>query len=417
MTSELDSSTNGHELEAFRQEVVDWLAHNLEGVGSPPDGNDTSEEEFERNHEFLRKLAKQGWYAPGWPTEFGGGGLPREKVEIVHEELDNRVPAFHNVRLPGDIGGGLAGPVWRLGTEEQKRRFLPPILKAETITWELFTEPEAGSDLPGMQSRAVRQGDEYVINGSKIFVGGNFRADQYFVLAVTDPDGSRHGNLSAFVAPSELSGLTVMPMEMMAGHKKNIITMDNVVVPAENRIGNEGDGWSCFGMGVPEFGTVGLPSSGERTLYVLDMLLDYARTTRRNGKRLIDGPRQRAAITNAWVGGQINRLLTERNRLLAMGGDIPGGGSHLRHSYQGAQMSLHRKLYQVELSEAIQQVLGPLSVIGGEDWAPCAGEFEYFQRQAIVNTHPGGTIETQKTRMFRGMASARSLQEIRASRR
>ena len=204
MTSELDSATNGHELEAFRQEVVDWLAHNLEGVGSPPDGNDTSEEEFERNHEFLRKLAKQGWYAPGWPTEFGGGGLPREKVEIVHEELDNRVPAFHNVRLPGDIGGGLAGPVWRLGTEEQKRRFLPPILKAETITWELFTEPDAGSDLPGMQARAVRQGDEYVINGTKIFVGGNFRGDQYFVLAVTDPEGNRHGNLSAFVAPSEL---------------------------------------------------------------------------------------------------------------------------------------------------------------------------------------------------------------------
>ena len=414
MTTDVDRAVDDAELEAFRREVVGWLDAHLDGVGSPPDGNDTNEEEYQRNHQFLRELAQEGWYAPGWPTDYGGASLPREQVEIIQEELVGNVPAFQNVRLPGDIGGSLAAATWQLGSDEQKRRFIPPILRADVVTWELFTEPDAGSDLPGMQAQAVRHGDEYVLNGSKIFVGGNFRADQYFVLAVTEPNGSRHANLSAFVTPSDAPGLTVMPMEMMAGHKKNLITLDNVVVPAENRIGNEGDGWSCFMISVPEFGSVGLPASGGRTPFVLDMLMEYARTTTRGGKRLIDCPRQRSAVTKAWIGGQVNRLMLERNHKRQ---SAPRASTHQLSTYQGAQAAMLGKLYALELSEAIQRVLGPLSTIGDTAWSPYDGELEYFQRQAIVNTHPGGTIETQKTRMFRGMASDRSLQEIKAERR
>jgi alkylation response protein AidB-like acyl-CoA dehydrogenase len=408
MTIDAQHSTGEAELEAFRAEVVAWLEANLEGVGSPPDGNNTSVAEFERNADFWRRLAQQGWYAPGWPVEYGGGGLPRAKVAVIQEELIQRVPAFHNVRLPGDIGGGVAGPVWVFGTDEQKRRFLPPILRAEVVSWELFTEPEAGSDLPSLKALAVRQGDEYVINGTKTFVGGNFGADQYFVLALTDPNGKRHQNLSAFIVPSNLPGLTVMPMEMIAGHKKNTITLDNVVVPAMNRIGEEGAGWRCFMLGT-EFGPVGVPASGERTLFVLDMLLEHARTTTRRGTRLIDRPRERAALTKAWMHGQVDRLMVERGHALRMSpeGGTPARSRERPSTFYGAQAALHRKLYALTLSEAVMKVMGPLATIEDTRWAPYDGELEYFQRQAIVNTHPGGTCETQKTLMFRGMASSR----------
>src|SRR5207253_3932416 len=110
------------EQEAFRREVVAWLAAHLDGVGSPPDGNNTSVEEFERNHAFWRELAKQGWYAPGWPVEYGGAGLPRDKAMIVQEELITHVPAFHTVRRPGDIGSAWAGPGWASGPAERRRR-------------------------------------------------------------------------------------------------------------------------------------------------------------------------------------------------------------------------------------------------------------------------------------------------------
>ena len=413
MSAETGARTPERELEHFGREVEGWLADHLDGIGSPPDGNNTTVEQNKRNHAFCRKLGEKGWYAPGWPAEYGGGGMPHAMANVVQEEVIRQVPAFHNVRLSGDIGGAVAGAVWLFGTEEQKERFLPPILSGEVLSWELFTEPEAGSDLPSLRTTALRNGEDYVLNGTKTFVGGSFGADQYFVLALTDPDGKRHQNLSAFVVPSNLPGLTVMKMEMISGHKKNTVTFDDVLIPSANRIGNEGDGWRCFMVGT-EFGTVGLPGAAERTMLALDMLLEYARETTRGGSRLIDRPRQQAALTKAWMEGQVDRLMIERNERRGRARDVEASGNQSRErpkTYYGAQATLHRKLYGLVLSQAIMKVMGPLATIADEPWAPYEAELESFQRHSIVRTHPGGTVETHKTLMFRGMAASRNLVE------
>jgi alkylation response protein AidB-like acyl-CoA dehydrogenase len=389
------------DLERFRDEVRAWLPGQIDGVGATTDAADLTLEQFQRNRVFLRALGQKGWYAPGWPKEYGGGGLSRPFARVLRQELERAIPHLENCYPLGDIGGALAGAVWLLGTEEQKQRLIPPILRGTTVTWELYTEPESGSDLPSLKTTAVRQGDTYVINGTKTLVGGHWEYDQFFCLARTDPDGERAKNLSVFVVPSGVGGVTITDLDMIAGSRKRTIVLEDVVVPAANRVGREGDGWAAFNsmFAGARFGQVGLGPNQDRDLDVFAMLLAYARTERSAGQRLIEKHGPREAMTKAWMEAQIQRLLRQRNeRLIASGGSF---------TYEGAQVALERKLWDLKLSEAIQHTLGPLANIKDVAWAPEDAEFEYFQRYAILNVHPGGTVEVQKLRMFRGCVAAR----------
>lgn len=386
------------EREAFRREVIDWLREHGRGVGAPPDAADLTHEQFQRNRAFLRALGERGWYAPTWPREYGGGGLPQHLASVIREVLDECIDHLENVHPPGDIGGSVAGALKHIGTEEQKRRFLPPILRGQVITWELHSEPDAGSDLPSLKSTAVRAGGEYVINGTKTFAGGHFEADQYYFLAVTDPLGKRRENLSVFLIPAGLPGVTITDMDLIAGSKKRTIIFQDVRVPASCLIGREGDGWTGFTTGLQEAMSVGIGPNLNRDARVVQQLLDYCRTTEIGGQRLSAAPETQAALIDAYVGFQVQRLLRLRNQWLEATGQPM--------SYEGAQVALGRKLYDLELSRAIHRALGPLSIISDPRWAALAGELEYFQRYAILMAHPGGTVEIQKLRMFRGMSGA-----------
>ena len=147
------------------------------------------------------------------PRPYGGGGLDVDHTIILEEEVDRfglSLPPYY------DSGGRLGSAtilVW--GTEEQKQAFLPPIYRGEVRTWQLLTEPGAGSDLAGVTTAAIRDGDEYVINGQKIFVGSDHGADRIWMIACTNPGGARHENLSWFMIDANLPGITVQPMELM----------------------------------------------------------------------------------------------------------------------------------------------------------------------------------------------------------
>ena len=232
------------EQEAFRKEVRSWLAEHVPVV----DGNPDSDENYPKYREFGRKLGARGWLRSTAPVEYGGGGLSVDHAIVIGEEID-----AYDLGLPPyyDTGGTLGGAsilVW--GTEEQKLRMLPPIFRGEVVTWQLLTGPEAGSDLAGTQTEAVRDGDDYVINGEKVFVGGTHGADYLWTITRTDPDGERHHNLSWFMIPADVPGITVTPMELMGddgegagrGHK-NTIFFDDVRVPAANLVGGENNGW------------------------------------------------------------------------------------------------------------------------------------------------------------------------------
>lgn len=383
------------EREAFRREVRAWLDAHAAGVGGPVDAADLTYEQFQRNRAFLRALGERGWYAPTWPREFGGGGLTPHIAAVIREELEARIPHLENVHPPGDVGGSAAASIWRLGTDEQKRRFLPSILRGEVITWELYTEPEAGSDLPALKSRAERRGDEYVISGTKTFVGGHFEADYLMYLAITDPDAPRRQNLSAFLVPADLPGITVTDQDMIAGSKKRTIIFDGVRVPADQLIGKEGDGWTAFTAGLEGALTLAIGPGLDRDEQVIRRLLDYCRSAEHDGAPLSSQPHVRELLTQIYVDFQVQRLFRLRNRWLAQAG--------LPMTYEATQVSLGRKLFDLKLADTIHHALGPLSMINDPAWAPAEGELEYFHRYAILMAHPGGTVEVQKLRMFRAM--------------
>ena len=202
------------EQEAFRREVNAWLKANVPGgIEHPADPADLTWEQYQLRRDLGRKLGDKGWLWPTAPVEYGGGGLDVDSAVVIEEEIDSfglTLPPYY------DSGGRLGGNsilVW--GSEEQKQAFLPPIFTGRVRTWQLLSEPEAGSDLANVKTQAIRDGDEYVLNGQKIFVGSDHGCDYMWTITVTDPEAKRHENLGWFMVPSHLPGITIQPMDLL----------------------------------------------------------------------------------------------------------------------------------------------------------------------------------------------------------
>ncbi len=186
------------------------------------------------------KLASRGWVAPAWPKEYGGAGLDTKKQFIMNEEFAE-FGAF-NV---GGFGVMMFGPTLIVhGTEDQKKEHLKGILDGSVQWCQGWSEPNAGSDVASVQTRAIRDGDDYVINGQKIWTTGAQFADMMYMLARTDPDAPKHRGISYFMLDMKAPGVTVRPLVTMAGSATfNEVFFENVRVPARNRLGEENRGW------------------------------------------------------------------------------------------------------------------------------------------------------------------------------
>ena len=185
-------------------------------------------------------LYDAGLIVPHWPAPYGLSADPMHQI-IIDEELDRA-----GVRRPSNpIGIGWAAPtILQAGTEEQKARFLPGLLTGRDIYCQMFSEPDAGSDLAALGTRAVRDGDEYVVNGAKIWTSGGHYSKYGILIARTDPDAPKHKGISYFVCPTDLPGLTMTPIvDMTTAYSFNATFFDDVRIPVENRIGDENDGW------------------------------------------------------------------------------------------------------------------------------------------------------------------------------
>ncbi len=217
------------EQQDFRQEVRSWLEKNIpEAMQAPVDRLDLSEEQYHFWRGMHQQLAAKGWLYPTYPQEYGGGGLSGEHETILLEE-------FERARVQRSFTNGLVFPtllVW--GTEEQKQKFLKPLLTAEKVAFQNFSEPNAGSDLASLQSRAVRDGDDWIITGQKTWISGHGECDYLFGPIVTDPDSPRHRNLGYFLIPSPLAGLEMRRLNLLTGHDQSFIFMDHVRVPGDH---------------------------------------------------------------------------------------------------------------------------------------------------------------------------------------
>ena len=258
---------------AFQREVTDFIEQGL------PPGWDTEHESFEEGlaieRDVMTRLAAKRWLALPWPKEYGGLGASPMQQLIFNEQM-----AYHGV--PGTVNMGVAwvGPVVMLyGREDQKAQYLSRIADGTDLWCTLYSEPSAGSDLAAMQTRAVRDGDDYVINGQKIWTSFGHYADWGWLAVRTDPDVPKHKGISTFAIKMDTPGITIRPLVNMAGtHEFNEVFFEDVRVPATNLVGEENRGWYNVAVGLDfERSSIGATSNSRR---MVDDLVTYLRETK-----------------------------------------------------------------------------------------------------------------------------------------
>jgi len=394
------------EQEEFRKEVHAFIEENaykeslevVDPMKIPP-------EMWNKGREIQRKLGAKGWYAPGYDKKYGGGGLDREHRAMLAEE-------FAKIRLERRWPAALAGStevsaihtsgLMSFGTEDQKRRLLPPLLKGEWYGFQAFTEPDAGTDEASMKSTAVRKGDVYVINGTKVFIGHSpppIHPDYLYWPAVTDATAPRHENISAFFVPGNLPGITYTSLDLIAAEgSKWEVTCEDVQCPADRLIGEENKGWLVTQATLAaEHGGGGVVATRLSSLTL--RFIDYCKETKRNGQPISRDLMVQDLLVKLYIEDQVSRLWGLRNFAMASG-QIP------RVRYTGTQTSLHDKRHSPELGKAFMEILGPHCLIDDLELKVLIGEVEHQVRLADV-THIGGTPETQQIMMSRGLGLGR----------
>jgi alkylation response protein AidB-like acyl-CoA dehydrogenase len=371
------------DMEELRAEVRAWLVANLPweyGVGLPPRFENLAEEvAFGRR--WQAKLAEAGWVGVTWPTTYGGRGLGPAANFVVQEELARaRAP-----ELVGRIGVNLAGPTLLAhGTEEQKRRWLPKVLPAEELWCQLFSEPDAGSDLASVRTTARRSGDGWVLEGTKVWTSYAQFADWGICLARSDPEAPRHHGLSFFVVDMHAPGVEVRPLvQITAEAEFNEVHLQEVVVPYDQLVGEPGRGWAVAGSTLSHERGVN-PRQLVIHLQHLDELL---RTAADRGA--FDDVRLRRRLAQAYVEVRLFQLHNWRSLSRLQRGREPGPEGSLL------------KLYWSEMSKRLHglalDVLGPAAPLWhGASGNPGDGSWQrawlYYQASSIF----AGTNEIQR---------------------
>jgi 3-oxocholest-4-en-26-oyl-CoA dehydrogenase alpha subunit len=318
-----------------------------------------------------------------WPQEWGGEGAGHMKQLVYNEEM-----AFYDAPA-NDLGVDRVGPTIMLyGTDEQKQRFLPPIVKGEAVWCQGFSEPGSGSDLASLQTRAVEDGDTFVINGSKIWTSLAHLAQQMILLARTDPDAPKHKGISYFLLDMKTPGIEVRPLvDMLGRHQFNQVFFDNVRVPRDCLLGEINRGW-YVATATLDFERSGIQRViGSYRNY--QQLLDHARETPRNGARVIDDPLVRNKLADLKIEFEVGRLLSYRVAWMQSQSIIP--------NYEASVSKMFGSELAQRLANAGVQILG----LGGQlapdsPYAPLAGRFESLYLGAAALTVAAGTSEVMR---------------------
>ena len=377
---------------SFRQEARDWLEDNCPpSIRRPPgpnEGTGGGRRATYPNPEaklWLDRMAERGWTAPMWPKEYGGGGLDREQATVLAEEL-RRIKA-----RPAHTGMGLSmiGPaLLEFGTEEQKHEHLPKIVRGEIWWCQGYSEPGSGSDLASLKTRAVDDGDDFIVNGSKIWTSGANFADWMFCLVRTDPDRPKHQGISFVLFDMETPGVTVKPIRLISGASPFCETfLDDVRVPKRNLVGERGQGWTV-GKRLLQYERTSIGGMGGSASPGGNPLADLAR------RYLGD---EGGRIANANIREQvIDHRVTDR----AFGLTVRRNGEELRSGRAPTFLSSMFKLYGTEQNKARLELM--LAIQGSQmlGW-----EGDAFNRRELSSTREwlrsransieGGTSEVQ----------------------
>ena len=381
------------ELNEFRSQVSAWVTSN-----NPTDPGFLLPQSFmevgtEQQLEFLRewqhKVWSAGYLGMAWPKQYGGGDLPPIYQQIADEEMARqRVPIIFNT-----IGLGWAGPlIIDIGSEQEKATYLKGILSGEDIWCQGFSEPDHGSDLGSIQTKAVRDGDEYVINGTKIWTTHGNYAKYMILLARTNPDSeSRYAGLSYFLAPMRIPGIEAHPIKKLTGeYGFNETFFTNARIPADCLMGEEGQGWKIAVRTLQyERGAAAGSAGGPSLLPITtEDLIEMTKTLRRDGQPLIQDPIVRDQLVKLIMEEQCIHLNSKRAKIPELNADYPGS-LLLSKKLRGTEFSRRMRQYAVSL----QGANGSLYV--GDDDAIQGGFWQraYFSNFSV--TIGGGTSQIQ----------------------
>lgn len=383
------------EEEAFRQEVRsfvrrEWPQDAGGGAESPLGyGGGRGPEEILG---FQKKLAQKGWLTLAWPKESGGMGAGHFKQLIYNEEM-----AYHRAPQQFGVGPDRVGPTIILfGSEEQKSQHLPRIASADVVWCQGFSEPGSGSDLASLQTAAAAEGDDFVVNGQKIWTSLANIADWMILLARTDPEAPKHKGISYFLLDMKTPGITTRPLVDMTGRQTfNQVFFDNVRVPRTCLVGELNRGWYVAAATLDfERSGINRVVAGFRTF---EELVEYAAQEKRDGGAVIDDTRVRAKLAELAIEFTAGRMLAYRVASMQAKGLIPNAE---------ASMS---KLYGSELQQRLAK--GGIEILGlggqlkpGGKWAPLAGRISDYYVASVATTIAAGTSE-----VMRGIIAGRGL--------
>ncbi len=370
--------------EAFRQEVRTFLEKELpkDWVGSMDESGTTENPEIER--QMRKRLVEKNWLALPWPKKYGGYGADIMKQLVMNEEM-----GYH--RAPGRDGQGigLIGPCIMVhGSEEQKKEHLGKIARGEVVWCQGFSEPGAGSDLASLQTRADADGDDYVINGSKIWTTLAHKSDWIHILTRTDQNAPKHKGISYFLLDMKTPGIEIRPLINMAGsHGFNQVFFTDVRVPKRNMLGDANRGWYVATTTLDfERSMIGFAAGMRRTM---DDAIAALRQLKINGRSPLGDPLVRHKLADLNIGIQISRMLAYRVAWMQHKGLVPNMEASVN------------KCYSTEMSQRLVRTLLPMfqhygMIAPKQKYAIMHGRLENTYMTTIPSTIAAGASEIQR---------------------
>jgi alkylation response protein AidB-like acyl-CoA dehydrogenase len=366
----------------FRDKFRAWLKTNVPEEWKGGTSAEDRDDYIEYLRDWQRKLYEGGWAGISWPKEYGGRGATLMEQAIFQEELARAGAP----QLIGTIGLSLVGPtIIAMGTDEQKSRYLPKILSGEEIWCQGFSEPNAGSDLAAIGTKAIRDGDDFIVNGQKIWTSFAQLANLCLLLVRTDTEAPKHKGITCLLADMHSEGVSVRPLRQMSGDSGfNEVFFSNVRVPVTQVLGEVNKGWTTGITALmnerANLGT-GIQVVFKRNLAAL---IARSRTVERNGRPASEDPIVRQKLAQAYLELEILRLNTNRALTSLSKNGIPGP--------EGSTQKLYWSEMNQRTQQTAQEILGPYGQLKDFD----NGIWEYAYLRARGNTIEAGTSEIQR---------------------
>ena len=346
---------------------------------------------------LMQKVSERGWVGISWPKEYGGQGGSRIDQYIVEEEF---------ARVGIGVGGAGSGApaILMAGTEEQKKEFLPGLLNGSIIFALGFTEPQAGADLAGLQCRAVRDGDDFVINGQKMYTSAAHYATHIYMMCRTDPEAPRHKGITIFLVPMDTPGITVRPLWTIQSDppapvgttygmpRTNEVFFEDVRISVSTMLGEENQGWyvGAMGLNLDRVGASRYLISVRRD----EDIINWVKENKVDGHSLADDPAIRDKLAELWIEAQVCRLMTLRSMSI-----VERDGNF---TYEGAAEKVWAPEHGVRTTEPISQILGPYAqLLNGSEEAIEDGLFAHNLMGSFQSGINHGSVQVMRDQMAR----------------